>query len=155
MTDNVKLMFEVETLMNASPATVSRAGTTTPFHECSLQRFQSRSPYLHCLTPVTFTPSSHYPVLSLSPWHHLIYTHIDSISPPSLFFRRAGIIFVSDTDLDWAPVMEAWIRMRPEPQQAILRDLQVRMQICRDMCMDYICISISHIPVQREEGRLL
>ena len=26
MTDNVKLMFEVETLVNASPATVSRAG---------------------------------------------------------------------------------------------------------------------------------
>lgn len=55
-------MFEVETLMNASPATVS----------------------------------------------------------------RAGIIFVSDTDLDWAPVMEAWIRLRPEPQHAILRELQVR-----------------------------
>ena len=26
MTDNVKMMFEVETLVNASPATVSRAG---------------------------------------------------------------------------------------------------------------------------------
>lgn len=59
MTDNVKLMFEVETLMNASPATVS----------------------------------------------------------------RAGIIFVSDTDLDWAPVVEAWVRKRPEAQQTIFRDL--------------------------------
>jgi dynein heavy chain, axonemal len=62
MTDNVKAMFEVETLMNASPATVS----------------------------------------------------------------RAGIIFVSDTDLDWAPVMEAWIRLRPEPQRAILREMQAK-----------------------------
>jgi dynein heavy chain, axonemal len=62
MTDNVKLMFEVETLMNASPATVS----------------------------------------------------------------RAGIIFVSDTDLDWAPVMEAWIRLRPESQQPILREMQAK-----------------------------
>lgn len=60
MTDNVKLLFEVETLTNASPATVS----------------------------------------------------------------RAGIIYVSDTDLDWAPVFEAWIRKRPAVQQPILRDLQ-------------------------------
>ncbi|KAH9103464.1 hypothetical protein AeMF1_002875 [Aphanomyces euteiches] len=59
MTDNVKLMFEVETLVNASPATVS----------------------------------------------------------------RAGIVFVSDTDLDWAPVVEAWIRKRPTSHQDILRQL--------------------------------
>ncbi|CAM9769809.1 unnamed protein product, partial [Choristocarpus tenellus] len=59
MTDNVKAMFEVETLVNASPATVS----------------------------------------------------------------RAGIIFVSDTDLDWSPVMEGWVRKRPAAEQDILRDL--------------------------------
>ncbi|RHY37518.1 hypothetical protein DYB25_000117 [Aphanomyces astaci] len=59
MTDNVKLMFEVETLVNASPATVS----------------------------------------------------------------RAGIVFVSDTDLDWAPVVEAWIRRRPTSHQETLRQL--------------------------------
>jgi dynein heavy chain len=46
MTANVKIMFEVETLVNASPATVS----------------------------------------------------------------RAGIIYVSDTDLDWSPTVEGWIR---------------------------------------------
>ena len=60
MTDNVKMMFEVETLVNASPATVS----------------------------------------------------------------RAGIIYVSDTDLDWAPVIEAWVRKRPDAKrQDILREL--------------------------------
>ena len=59
MTQNVKLMFEVETLVNASPATVS----------------------------------------------------------------RAGIVYVSDTDLDWAPVVESWIRKRPEAHQGILREL--------------------------------
>ncbi|GMH89960.1 hypothetical protein TrVE_jg7050 [Triparma verrucosa] len=58
MTDNVKMMFEVETLVNASPATVS----------------------------------------------------------------RAGIIYVSDTDLDWAPVAEAWVRVRPdESRKEMLR----------------------------------
>jgi len=60
MTDNVKMMFEVETLVNASPATVS----------------------------------------------------------------RAGIIYVSETDLDWAPVIEAWVRKRPDTKrQDILREL--------------------------------
>lgn len=59
MTANVKMMFEVETLVNASPATVS----------------------------------------------------------------RAGIIFVSDTDLDWAPVVEGWIRRQPSSQQDFLRAL--------------------------------
>ena len=59
MTDNVKIMFEVETLVNASPATVS----------------------------------------------------------------RAGIIFVSDTDLDWAPVVEGWIRKQSASQQDMLRGL--------------------------------
>jgi dynein heavy chain len=49
MTDNVKLMFEVEDLRNASPATVS----------------------------------------------------------------RAGIIFVSESDLDWEPVLKSWLRAKP------------------------------------------
>jgi dynein heavy chain len=59
MTDNVKMMFEVETLVNASPATVS----------------------------------------------------------------RAGIIYISDTDLDWAPVVESWVLTRPADQQELLRPL--------------------------------
>jgi hypothetical protein len=57
MTDMCKIMFEVETLKNASPATVS----------------------------------------------------------------RAGIIYCSDTDLDWGPVAEGIIRLRPENQRATLR----------------------------------
>jgi hypothetical protein len=59
MTPNVKIMFEVETLVNASPATVS----------------------------------------------------------------RAGIIYVSDTDLDWSPTVEAWVKKQPPSQQTILRGL--------------------------------
>jgi dynein heavy chain len=59
MTANVKIMFEVETLVNASPATVS----------------------------------------------------------------RAGIIYVSETDLDWSPTVEGWIRKQPAFQQTILRNL--------------------------------
>ncbi|CAM9125412.1 unnamed protein product [Ectocarpus sp. 4 AP-2014] len=59
MTDNVKAMFEVETLVNASPATVS----------------------------------------------------------------RAGIIFVSDTDLDWSPVVEGWILKRPAAEQPVFTEL--------------------------------
>ena len=62
MTDNVKIMFEVETLVNASPATVS----------------------------------------------------------------RAGIIYVSETELDWAPVIESWVRKQPESMRDILRNLIVK-----------------------------
>ena len=56
MTNNVKLMFEVEHLNNASPATVS----------------------------------------------------------------RAGIVYVSDTDLDWWPVAQAWIHTRPDAEHVFL-----------------------------------
>ena len=59
MTPNVKIMFEVETLVNASPATVS----------------------------------------------------------------RAGIIYVSETDLDWSPTVEGWVRKQPPSQQTLLRAL--------------------------------
>ncbi|GLD99919.1 hypothetical protein PINS_up008647 [Pythium insidiosum] len=63
MTDNCKLMFEVEDLRNASPATVS----------------------------------------------------------------RAGIIYVSDSDLDWQPVVQGWLGTRPEshrePLQRCVRQL--------------------------------
>lgn len=59
MTDNVKIMFEVETLVNASPATVS----------------------------------------------------------------RAGIIYVSETDLDWTPTLEGWVRLQDQKYQGQLREL--------------------------------
>lgn len=39
---------------------------------------------------------------------------------------RAGIIYVSSTDLDWMPVMESWLQTRPEDQQGILRGLVQR-----------------------------
>ena len=54
MTDNVKLVFEVENLKNASPATVS----------------------------------------------------------------RCGIVFLSESDLGWEPIMEAWIKRRSSSQKA-------------------------------------
>lgn len=56
MSDNVKLMFEVEDLRNASPATVS----------------------------------------------------------------RAGIIFVSESDLDWEPVLKSWLKAKPAHLSSIL-----------------------------------
>ena len=37
---------------------------------------------------------------------------------------RAGIIYVSETDLDWAPVLEAWVRKRSDTElQTLLRSL--------------------------------
>jgi dynein heavy chain len=59
MTDNVKLMFEVEDLRNASPATVS----------------------------------------------------------------RAGIIFVSESDLDWEPVLKSWLMKKPANHATIFGNI--------------------------------
>lgn len=36
---------------------------------------------------------------------------------------RAGIIFVSDTDLDWSPVVEGWILKRPAAEQPVFTEL--------------------------------
>lgn len=44
---------------------------------------------------------------------------------------RAGIIFVSDTDLDWSPVVEGWILKRPSAEQAIFKDLFARSEYPR------------------------
>jgi dynein heavy chain, axonemal len=62
MTDNVKIIFENESLANASPATVS----------------------------------------------------------------RAGIIYVSDTDLDWYPVVQSQILLLPLEYQVVLQDLFIK-----------------------------
>ena len=93
MTDNVKIMFEVETLVNASPATVS----------------------------------------------------------------RAGIIYVSDTDLDWAPVIEAWVRKRPDTdRQDILRGFITKwLGNCTPTdpgpCLEFLSRNTSEVI---EEGRV-
>lgn len=91
MTANVKIMFEVETLVNASPATVS----------------------------------------------------------------RAGIIYVSDTDLDWSPVVEGWIRKQPSSQQTLLRNLFLKyMGVASPTdpghCLDWINRNVSQVmPISR------
>ena len=79
MTDNVKILFENESLANASPATVS----------------------------------------------------------------RAGIIYISDTDLDWKPVVEAWVLSRPADTQPVLRALFIKLvgentQVDVGHCFDFV-----------------
>ena len=96
MTDNVKIMFEVETLVNASPATVS----------------------------------------------------------------RAGIIYVSDTDLDWSPVLEAWVRKRSNvDHQAFLRsmiDKWVGVSNPSDPgpCFDFLQRNTSEVMKEGRVGRI-
>jgi dynein heavy chain len=86
MTANVKIMFEVETLVNASPATVS----------------------------------------------------------------RAGIIYVSETDLDWSPTVEGWIRKQPNFQQTILRSffnkyMGASTPVDPGHCLDWISRNTSQV----------
>lgn len=93
MTSNVKMMFEVETLVNASPATVS----------------------------------------------------------------RAGIIFVSDTDLDWAPVVEGWVRRQPPSQQDLLRSLFLKYMgnstpVDPGHCFDWMIRNLSQVMTTSRVG---
>jgi dynein heavy chain len=86
MTPNVKMMFEVETLVNASPATVS----------------------------------------------------------------RAGIIYVSDTDLDWSATVEGWVRKQPSSMQTQLRLLFTKYMgasspIDPGHCIDWINRNVSQV----------
>lgn len=95
MTDNVKMMFEVETLVNASPATVS----------------------------------------------------------------RAGIIYVSDTDLDWAPVLESWVRKREESRQDLLRNLITKwLGTCTPSdpghCFNFLSRSTKEVMVEGRVGKV-
>jgi dynein heavy chain len=97
MTDNVKMMFEVETLVNASPATVS----------------------------------------------------------------RAGIIYVSDTDLDWGPVIESWVQKRPDlERQNILRDLIHKwLGNCSPAnpgrCFEFLSKNCSEVMKEGRVGRII
>ena len=90
MTPNVKIMFEVETLVNASPATVS----------------------------------------------------------------RAGIIYVSDTDLDWAPFAEGWIIRQGgtnlQPHQNFIRGLFTKYMgsstpVDPGHCIDWLNRNVSQV----------
>ena len=106
MTDNVKIMFENESLANASPATVSRAGE---LHRCAdvIALLAPRFLYTHHVCLLILTRGSHVIHLSLAAY--------------------AGIIFVSETDLDWKPVADAWIASRPSEQQPVLKALFTKL----------------------------
>jgi dynein heavy chain len=93
MTANVKIMFEVETLVNASPATVS----------------------------------------------------------------RAGIIYVSDTDLDWSPFVEGWVRRQPVNQQTQLRSLFAKYMgqsapTDPGHCMDWLNRNVAQVLITSRVG---
>ena len=93
MTPNVKIMFEVETLVNASPATVS----------------------------------------------------------------RAGIIYVSDTDLDWGPFVEGWIRKQETSKQEILKNLFSKYMGTSSPtdpghCFDWLNRNVSQVMVTTRVG---
>ena len=47
--------------------------------------------------------------------------NLNNASPATV--SRAGIVYVSETDLDWEPVVEAWLKTRAEAHIPILREL--------------------------------
>ena len=49
---------------------------------------------------------------------------LDNASPATV--SRAGIIYVSDTDLGWTPIVDSWIATRPGEQKTTLKSLFTR-----------------------------
>ena len=49
---------------------------------------------------------------------------LDNASPATV--SRAGIIYVSDTELGWTPIVDSWIAKRPTEQQNTLKNLFTR-----------------------------
>ena len=45
--------------------------------------------------------------------------NLNNASPATV--SRAGIIYVSDVELGWGPVVESWLQKRREPEIAALR----------------------------------
>src|SRR4051794_27058102 len=71
--------------------------------------------------------------------------------------QRAGIVYVSDTDLDWAPVLAAWIWQRPgAEQQALLSHLfMLHVGTCAPEVRSYIiCFNFSVYWLSQAPGHL-
>lgn len=104
MTPNMKAMFEPENLNNASPATVSRAGAGDYLHT----RLLLPMPASHQLATV-HARNRMQPCLHNAP-----------PAPPCLCVT-VGIIYVSDSELGWEPVVKSWLARRPPAQAAGLK----------------------------------
>ena len=136
MTPSMKAMFEPENLANASPATggpgreAGRAGSGAAEtegllgwvagqqgcragHKCreSLGNSFQLLPSRCLLFSVLSTPSAEdgAPPTRRPP----------PFTPNTV--SRAGIIYVSDSELGWAPVVASWLARRPEREAAALR----------------------------------
>ncbi|GBG28853.1 Dynein heavy chain 5, axonemal [Hondaea fermentalgiana] len=72
---------------------------------------------------------------------------LENASPATV--SRAGIIFVSDSDLDWEPVLESWIAQQQEAHRPILRDLFARWVGNCDLFAAFSRLFVSTLPRTR------
>lgn len=138
MTDNVKAMFEVCTAREMPHNLHMAHPSFTALLPCALR---SASPVTdcrcvgHCCShQITFF------VLFVPQVETLV-----NASPATV--SRAGIIFVSDTDLDWSPVVEGWILKRPAAEQPVFKELFSRFASLRLKCS-----SLSSCPLKIKSG---
>lgn len=76
---------------------------------------------------------------------HIVVSQVETLvnaSPATV--SRAGIIFVSDTDLDWSPVVEGWILKRPAVEQPVLKELFSRFVFPTFMLLLFCCFCDMH-----------
>jgi len=73
---------------------------------------------------------------------------------------RAGIIYASDADLDWAPVIEAWVRKRPDAKrQDILRGMITKwIGKCKPTepgeCFEFLARNCAKVMKEGRVGRI-